>query len=186
MIGRKWGLGLALAVMVVGTIVFYRSASFTARSGEDNPIYSSTRFDPYGTAALQELLSRRAVEVRTLERPSLESNDHGVLIEVLPTEASRPGVIPPHLKVAELAEWMSRGNTVIQLTRNPTDLMQHFGIEQGNAADEKEVKKLTDFEEHGRPPDDAPGTVSTALFSLSGNANAPEDVDSARVSLRFQ
>ena len=157
MIRRRWTLALTLAVIVTGAVAFYRSAAFNARSGEDNPIYSSTRFDPYGTAALQELLTQRGIAVRNLERPNLDPGDRGVLIQVLPAEEqSKRGSAPPHLKTSELTEWMAQGNTVIQLTREQTDLMKWLGIKVDKVPDSKQLKQLTEFEEKGKAPDKAP------------------------------
>ncbi len=183
--GQRWTLGLTLAAIVIGTIAFYRSASFSARSGEDNPIYSSTRYDPYGTAALQELLARRGVRVRNLERPSLDAGDHGVLIEVLPDESSSLGSEGLHLKSSELAEWMAEGNTVIQLAREETDLMKRLGIKVDKAPELKQLQQLHEFEEKGKPPDDAPGSVATARLSLPGHAVRADDSDGPEISLRI-
>jgi hypothetical protein len=190
MMRRRWFFGLAVAAIVIGGVAFYRSAAFNARSGEDNPIYSSTRFDPYGTAALQELLSRRNIPVRDLDRPSLESDDHGVLIEVLPALPEHhlslaKGFEVPHLKTTELAEWIAAGNVVIQFTHDTTDLMKHFGIAADKLPDSEELDKLTKFEEKGESPDDAPGAVETARYSLPGKPVQTDNPDGSLLSLRL-
>ncbi|MFP4055246.1 MAG: hypothetical protein ACLF0G_00075 [Candidatus Brocadiia bacterium] len=128
---RRLALAATVAVVVLVVWAFYRLAETASRGGQSNPLYSSLRYDPYGTAALRELLIERDVLFRTLERPHLEEDDRGTLIQVLPL---RPG---PSLfgllggggpqaaspSAEELAEWVAEGNTVVQLTRDSTPLM---------------------------------------------------------------
>lgn len=130
--GRRIAIATTLAAVVFGLWAFYRLAATASRGGESNPLYSTRRYDPYGTAALRELLAERGVPARTLERPRLDAGDSGVLIQVIP--------LPPRFSLSRLfgrsyqvhadhlKEWIAAGNTVVQLTRAHTGLMGELGI----------------------------------------------------------
>src|SRR5690242_13272830 len=109
----RWlSLGAASLALLLAIAWFYESAAFNSRVGDDAPLYSARRHDAYGSAALVDLLKERGIPVRTLERPSLEPEDHGILIQVLPMDGS--GSTRYRVPARQLADWISQGNTVIQ------------------------------------------------------------------------
>ena len=166
---RKLVAALAVAAVVGLFMFFYQSASYSSRTGEDTPLYSVRRHDPYGTAALFDLLTQRGVSVQTLERPRLDPSDHGVLIQVLADdEASRNDF---HLATADLIDWMSRGNTVVQLTRADTDLLQSVKLPPTTrpASHATDLSALHDYEKLGGPPDDAPAVHELVDTTLPGS-----------------
>lgn len=119
---------ISIAAVLIAVSAFYKLAHWSSRGGEETPLYSTPRRDPYGAAALKTLLEERGIQVRILEKPRLEPEDRGVLIQVLPLveknyslwgNASDNFV----LKTDELKNWISKGNTVIQFTWQVTDLM---------------------------------------------------------------
>lgn len=174
------GAGLLIAVVAIalGVTLAYQSAVFSSRSGDDAPVYSARRHDPYGTAALMDLLVERGSTVRSLERPSLEADDHGVLIQVLPLEQSRRSRGGFHLQTQQLADWIARGNTVVQLTRAPTDLMRHFKLTSTTQPSAKDVESIEDSEISGDMPAKVPGSVYLARIEV------PQDEDEAMALLR--
>jgi len=126
---RRAVLLLALGVVAFGLWAFYSLAETASRGGQSNPLYSTRRYDPYGTAALRDLLAERGIPVKTLERPSLGERERGVLIQVLPR--SRPlslgqvllGGVGYEVHVGDLRDWIAAGNTVVQFARDQTPLM---------------------------------------------------------------
>jgi len=126
--GRRVVLVLALGAVAFGVWAFYRLAETASRGGQSNPLYCTRRYDPYGTAALCDLLAERGIPVKTLERPSLDEREHGVLIQVL--ECRRPqglaqllsGGARYEVHVGDLREWIAAGNTVVQFSRGETPL----------------------------------------------------------------
>jgi hypothetical protein len=158
----------AIAVISVLLIVafFYQSAGFSSRTGDDTPLYSIRRHDPYGTAALHDLLIDRGVPVRTLERPVLEDDDHGVLIQVLSSSDSKQ--LDFHLRTQSLIDWMSRGNTVIQLSRSSTDLLDSLKIKPTTQPSTSEMKTLREFEANGGAPEATPALTETVETSVAG------------------
>ncbi|HEY1684660.1 MAG TPA: DUF4350 domain-containing protein [Tepidisphaeraceae bacterium] len=113
---RRVLLMLAVIAVMAGIIAFYQLAAVRARTGADSPLFSTRRYDPYGTAAIRDLLVERGIPVRTLERPNLHPEDRGVLIEVLDLPGER-------IRTDQLLEWISKGNTVVQYTRHYSNLM---------------------------------------------------------------
>ncbi len=163
---HKLAAGAAILAILVVMAFFYQSATFSSRSGEDTPLYSVRRHDPYGIAALHDLLVARGVAVRTLERPSLEPTDHGVLIQVLADSESSTRDF--HLRTPDLVDWISGGNTVVQLTRSQTDLLKFVKISPATQPSSSDVKALQAFERDGGPPGDAPVLVSHARTTQPG------------------
>jgi hypothetical protein len=152
----RWlALSAALFVVVIGVALSYQSAAFSSRGGNDAPVYSVRRYDSYGTAALRDLLADRGIAVRTLERARLDSDDHGTLIQVLPLGASALGPMNYHTENQQLADWISQGNTVVQLTRAPTDLMRRFKIEPSTQPIYTDAGTVEDFEQRGDPPEES-------------------------------
>ncbi len=165
-------LGMALLVAGGCVALFYQSAALSARGGEESPLYSVRRYDPYGTAALVQVLAARGVPVRKLERPSLEASDRGVLIQVLGLRDESSGHGFQSLQAQRLAEWISDGNTVVQFTRQPTNLMTLFKIQAANQPEAKSLAALHEFEKKGRPPAQTPARIRSAEWSLvDGAAN---------------
>jgi hypothetical protein len=159
----------ALAGAIVGValllLFFYQSASVSSRSGEDTPLYSVRRHDPYGTAALHDLLVDRGVPVRTLERPALEADDRGVLIQVLAdSDQFRPDYQP---RVQTMVDWISRGNIVVQLTRSSTDLIDFVKVKP-TTQPSSDSRTLIEFETNGGDPQDTPASIRQAKPTQPG------------------
>ena len=70
MLPKLWGSDMSeiktTHVLIVGAGVFYRMSYVASRGGDAAPLYSTQRYDPYGTAALYQLLSEQGVDVRIL------------------------------------------------------------------------------------------------------------------------
>jgi hypothetical protein len=180
----KWLVGFAtVGAIALGLVAFYELAFRSGRGGESSPLYSARRHDPYGTAALADLLTERGVEVRYLERPRLDDADHGVLIQVLPLPREQPskGPVSPSSAAARdpgLLDWIAKGNIVVQFTRAETDLMSAF-LRPADSADETAVppwragrartswegpdaREIEKHEAAGRFPDKLPGELLSA------------------------
>jgi len=179
----RWMMpGVAFAAVIVGIVVAYQSAAIGTRAGSGAPVYSARRHDPYGTAALQDLLAERGIPVRTLERPSLEPGDRGVLIQVLPR--IHPGFEGQdlHLPARQITDWILQGNTVLQLTRAPTDLMTRFKITP--TTQPADTDKVEEFESAGGLPDQTPGFPYHAHWDSShGDDPALHPIDGKRILL---
>lgn len=180
-------VGIAVAcVIALGIVAFYEFAARSGRGGESSPLYSARRHDPYGTAALADLLTERGIEVRYLERPRLDDAAHGVLIQVLPLPEKRSSsgpVSPPQEAPPDrrLVGWIAKGNTVVQFTRAETDLMGSFlrppepaegtsGSPQRPAParigwNESEARDIQDHEVAGSFPDKLPGMLQPAAWT---------------------
>jgi len=180
-------IGFAVAcVIALGIVAFYEFAARSGRGGESSPLYSARRHDPYGTAALADLLTERGIEVRYLERPRLDDAAHGVLIQVLPLPEKRvsmgPVNPPPEApQDRRLVQWIAKGNTVVQFTRAETDLMGSFlrppdpaegttGSPQHPAPartgrNESEARNIQDHEVAGGFPDKLPGLLQPAAWT---------------------
>ncbi len=120
--------GLTLALIIAAVALFYSEARDASRAGDTTPLYSVRRHDPYGTAALRDLLVETGVKVRNLERPRLERTDHGTLVQVLPIPSESFWHDEPEVQAAALLQWIAEGNTVIQFTRSRTELMDLAGV----------------------------------------------------------
>lgn len=144
--GKKITLVATIVVLLLGTWIFYHEAWIASRSGVDSPLYSVERFDPYGTAALYRLMKKQGHVVRLLRQPHIADDMKGVMIEVLPVNANDGGASsapatqpttqpanrgyhnPSKLPVKQVLDWVSRGNTLIQLTRARTAIMDRLAI----------------------------------------------------------
>jgi hypothetical protein len=147
--GRFLLVLLAAVVVVAG---FVRLSVDAGRGGETMPLYTVQRFDPYGTAALHRLMQRRAERVLTLERPRLSEamrqlrDGRGTLLQVLslPDDAALQNMTewgevvddPYRLPTPMLLEWVAQGNTLIQLTRRSTAVMEELGVAWDDAWDD--------------------------------------------------
>lgn len=138
---RYWLAGIVvLSVVVIGAAFVQMSVS-AGRGGETMPLYSNRRFDPYGTAALYRVMERRVDTVLTLERPRFDKDHRGVLLQVLAIndepwfdelgdEVDNPYILPNSM----LLDWIAEGNTLIQMTRRKTAVMEALGIEFAEAS----------------------------------------------------
>lgn len=155
---RRVLVGGSLAVGLLAVAVFFRFAVRASRGGEESPLYSSRRYDPYGTAAFYELLDERGREVQALRRPYLGESQRGTLVQVLPIDAGR---FPP----AELRRWIADGNTVLQLTRGPSKLFElctgGTSKERPESSDGRTTEKL---QAQGKPPDELPAEPEPAQW----------------------
>jgi hypothetical protein len=120
--------GLTLALILAAVALFYFEARDASRAGDSTPLYSVRRHDPYGTAALRDLLVETGVKVRNLERPRLERTDQGTLVQVLQMPDESFWREEPQVQAPALLQWISEGNTVIQFTRSRTELMDLAGV----------------------------------------------------------
>jgi len=156
-------LALSLIAIAGGGWAFYKLASFTSRAGASAPLYSTERFDPYGSAALKAVLERRGRPVRSLNSPRQLREARGVLVQVLPMRerAAARGRAPAsdyRLSPKRLKRWIADGNTVLQLTRRHTELMRELGLPprsfQAGAAQHVEM-----LQRRGEPPDRLSGSM---------------------------
>jgi hypothetical protein len=146
----KLALALTVVLLAAGLALFYQASAEATRGGEDSPLYSTERHDPYGTAALKDLLSERGVATTVLERPTLGDESGAVLIQVL----ADAGHDAPHLQAEALKEWLSKGNTLIQFTRTATDLMSAYHLEAAQPVEN--LKDIESAEGRGKRQDEVP------------------------------
>ncbi len=173
----RWvSLGAASLALLFAIAWFYESAAFSSRAGDDAPLYSARRHDAYGSAALIDLLKERGVAVRTVERPSLEPEDRGILIQVLPMQAASHGAY--RLPERQLAHWISQGNTVIQFTRGSTQLMQNFKIMPSTRPSLEDKAALENFEKEGEVPSKAPAVINHARLGDGARPTSESDTHS--------
>lgn len=183
---RRWlSLGVAVAVLVIGVAASYQAASVASRSGDDAAAYSVRRHDPSGVAALFDLLTERGVPTRAVERPSLDPADRGVLIQVVGEQQAFRGSVGRHVNTRQLADWIADGNTVIQFTREPTELMAHFKLAAATQPVRADVKAVGKAEAHGAAPSDLPGMLVRARVDASDAHSASfRAVGGAQITLR--
>jgi hypothetical protein len=158
----RWTFALALLVIAAGAWAFYNLAAYTSRAGTTAPLHSPERFDPYGSAALEQLLRKRGQTVKRLQSPRLLRQAKGVLIQVLPLPpegaAQNAGADRFSIPAKRLKDWIAAGNTVVQLTRRYTPLMQQLGLPTGSL-NEKSARTLEAFQRRGRSPDKLSATL---------------------------
>lgn len=164
---NKITLSVVLGLLIFGVWVFYQSAAVSSRSGDGSPLYSTRRYDPYGTAALKDLLAERGLAVRELERPNLEPSDRGVLVQVLPFRRGWFGLNMGGIRPQQLVDWMTQGNTVIQFSRKPTELMTHFKIAATTQPSDTQTSEVQDFETQGKSPGETPAEIELAPWSMT-------------------
>jgi hypothetical protein len=178
---------ITIAALLSCLWLFFRMSGVAARSGESAPVYSSYRYDPFGVAALRELLARRNISVQTLEHPRLEQDAAGVLVQVLAADVDNRSQ-KEGLRLKDVIAWIADGNTVVQLTRVNTELMDELGFENAEAGKEsgfgslewtaanalvkQEAKDIEKKQSQGGLPDDLPGSLESAawLRTIAGNA----------------
>lgn len=158
----------SVAALALGALVFYQLAHVASRGGEQAPLYSVRRHDPYGTAALFELLQSRGVPVSTLERSSPEPSARGVLIQVLPVPKVKDKLFgpPPQLHTQHLKQWMMDGNTVIQFTASSTDLMDACDVDWlSDSSTTDDWKQIEARMRAGVVPDKLPWQEAPAIWA---------------------
>ncbi|MAE63484.1 MAG: hypothetical protein CMJ18_04360 [Phycisphaeraceae bacterium] len=162
---------VSLVVFVLGGWAFYAMSRVASRGGEQSPLYSVRRHDPFGTAALRELLVARGLDVRTLERSRPAADDAGVLIQVLetPPDWEWPGR-RSRLQPGPLLDWIRDGNTVIQLAPGRTKLMDRCGVPAEIAPSGSSWSGLEDRMRAGRNPDDPGWYAVASTWSDEGEA----------------
>ncbi|MEM9752302.1 MAG: DUF4350 domain-containing protein [Planctomycetota bacterium] len=186
-----WPWVLAALVAIASVAAFVHLAIEAGRGGETTPLYSVRRFDPYGTAALYRLMDQRLETVTTLERPRLEDDHRGVLVQALPTDFHEVHMFTEADELAEwdvpgdiyalpteaLLDWVAAGNTLVQLSRGQTPVMTALGIDSpmqdGDTSSAADAK--LDLEAHQRRgdiPEDRPGFDVEARWHDGGTAFA--------------
>jgi hypothetical protein len=160
-------------VGIMTILSLYALARQASRGGESAPLYSSLRHDPYGTAALRDLLRERNVEVRLLRRSRpTPASDH-TLIQVLPRIEDDTAIRPDP---QALAEWIRSGNTVIQFTASPTPLMNECDVPEWSSSTEE----WQEFEE-AMVRGAAPTTISWETTSATWTRDANSDTRTLRM-----
>ena len=171
---------LSISVLALAIWGFYSLAHMSSRGGEDSPLYSVRRHDPYGTAALFGLLQKRGVPVGTLERSSPRKTDLGVIVQVLATPPPEEPVSgpPPQLNTQRLKQWILEGNTVIQFTAAQTDLMKACGVPWAADAGTSWLK-IEEQMRSGHAPEELPWSQVPAVWDgrqgQSGRAQPAPD-----------
>lgn len=164
-------IAVSLSLAVVAVVAFFRLSKWQSRGGEEAPLYSTMRYDPYGTAALKELLHERGIKTSTLNGPRPTQKDRGVLIQT--PYYFRKGAWGRFntgrglLQTQALREWITAGNTVIQLTRGESALLRDFLGKKED--DEMEgcdpcASAIQEHEERGRFPHLLPGEIVEARW----------------------
>lgn len=165
---RGWTIAFAFFAVLIAVQGFYQLASWTSRGGESSPLYSTYRHDPYGSAALYELLEARGVPVERVTRPRLLPEQHGTLVQILPMpladNTERASVTQSS---SQLLDWMHDGNTVIQLTREYTSLMAEANVPHAELSDTDLAAEIEEMQRRGTPPDEMGYAPAPALVGES-------------------
>lgn len=175
-LGRA-GLIMALGAIALGLWSLYSLAIRASRGGSSNPLYSTRRFDPHGAAALFRLLAERLDHVGTLERPWLDASASGTLVQILGSGDARPEETEDKtvgLPAASLLAWVAAGNTIIQLTRAHTELMDEAGVPRSDGPEPGFLEQIERIDEHqatGGDPAKTPGRLVEAIWH--GGADLP-------------
>ncbi len=187
---------------IAGSVwAFYSMASYASRGGEEAPLFSVRRYDPYGAAAFYELLKRRGANVSTLENSRIPADDSpddsaSILIQILDSSAAYvKSDIPvefehagqPKLNHLLLDEWMKKGNTVIQFCAVRTDLMRVCGVpnfedDSNRYQSWQSVEKLM---RSGKTPDELNWTPDVATVLQSGAENVLTPVSNPTLSIHL-
>jgi predicted RNA-binding Zn-ribbon protein involved in translation (DUF1610 family) len=161
-------------LLIISLWFFYQTAAIAVRGGEDSPLYSVERHDPYGTAALLDLLLERGVPA-TVTRQTTPGHGAGmVLIRVLTKSqgSSEKG------EEKRLTTWMEEGNTIIEFTRAPTKLMSQHGLAEDTPV--ADLSAIETAETHGRPADETGAVRRTAAWTA--RPAMPRGVKSGSIS----
>ncbi|MFW6157902.1 MAG: DUF4350 domain-containing protein [Planctomycetota bacterium] len=170
---------LICAAIALGVWMFYDAAYTASRGGVDLPIYSARRHDPYGSAALRDLLAELDVPVHTLDRPRLRDDERGVLLQVLPIDRADlewrvPGGAPAYgIATDHLRAWIARGNTVVQFTRGQTGLMASFDLTVAeDPGGRLMAAAIEQHQVHGAFPSSMPGAPCSVEWTARGRERA--------------
>ena len=176
--GRRLVQVLAIFAVGAGVFAFYALARDASRGGESMPLFSTRRYDPYGTAALHELLRATGHTVRRLDEPHIPRQQRGVLIQVLGVpvqeaqeleELSLWGKTPYALSTQELRAWAAEGNTIIQFSRGQTDLMEAMGV-SASPRRRAQALRIQQQQISGAFPDEVDGRFVSAQWTDQGSA----------------
>lgn len=170
---------LALAALAGMVAAFFMLAQYSSRGGEGAPPYSVYRSDPYGTAALKDLLTEKGKRAAILLEPSLPPGARGTLIQVLPRREfpdppERPKIRNIPMKPGSKSEtrelddprgltaWVMAGNTLVVLARGVPPHMWRLGFAQKAPRVLGWVTKMEDAQMKGTPPDKIAGEAAMA------------------------
>ncbi|MFA7236383.1 MAG: DUF4350 domain-containing protein, partial [Phycisphaeraceae bacterium] len=150
-----------LAAAALGIWAFYQTAYVASRGGETAPLYSTRRYDPYGSAALDQLLRERRIPVRELQRPRLQPTDRGTLIQILhtpPREKSHGDDLAQRMPLPALLDWIAAGNTLICCTRHDNPLLARLSLHPVTPTDPSDKS-----DEFDSPADDIESAQAAGL-----------------------
>ena len=148
------GLPLLACLGAVFFLAVYLLAGYDMRAGNELPLYSSRRYDPFGVSALRELAGHRGWDTRFLERPAPPAESDATLIMTLPLDTPDGDADEPergdHVgrfgkrRIARLMAWAEQGNAVVILTR---EMPRHLAaatvaVEPGPRAEAERLEKL--------------------------------------------
>jgi hypothetical protein len=156
----KLALALTLLLLAAGLWLFYKAAYVATRGGEDTPLYSAERHDPYGTAALKDLMAERGASVTLLRRPTPEEGTGAILIQALTSD--RDSSTLPQRQTQRLKDWISQGNTLIQFTRVQTSLMTDCDVTVPTPVEN--LKEIQEAETHGKPQIEVPAQLQNVRW----------------------
>lgn len=149
---------LSLAAVAMAVAGFFSLAQYASRGGEESPLYSIYRADPYGAMALKELLEAQGGRTFALTEPVLPPGAGGTLIQILShsdyVEFQGPGIWMEQegLSSKDLARWVSEGNTLLIFCRGNPPAGQRFGISMTQGRLLGWVKKMEESQRKGVPP----------------------------------
>lgn len=130
---------LSVVIIAVLVVAFYQTAATATRGGNDTPLYSMRRYDPYGSAALFEVLKETGHDVHLRENAHFNDSMKGVLVQIL---TENDGI---RVDVKRLLRWVKDGNTVVIFSRSRPEIAEELGLRypsKGNPPDTKESEKL--------------------------------------------
>lgn len=125
---RHWFFILSLAAFMALAVAYFTAAHVSARGGEDSPLFSIRRHDPYGCAALFELLEKRGDDVGSLERSLPPRTFSGTLVRVFPGAGGGAGGHhrgqAPGLQAKATLKWVKNGGRLVMFTPQADDLLE--------------------------------------------------------------
>ena len=147
-----WSTGLALAGLLMLSLMLYRLSSMATRGGDGAPLYSTRRFDPYGTAGLSALLREIGHPVRVLNRRSLPPAGSFVLLQARPGSSDKEhDPTEARIPTKSLLAWVDQGNTWVYASRSLDDSMLGLGLTEPHGNWTK--PKVLEAEKRGLSPD---------------------------------
>jgi len=139
-------LFLSFVIVFFLIAAFYQTAAIATRGGGDAPLYSTRRFDPYGTAALLGVLKETGRDVRLRENAHFDESMKGTLLQILAKEDQE------RVDEKSLLRWVNDGNTVVIFSRFRPEIAKQLSLgypTKGNPLDAKAVEEL---EQETTPP----------------------------------